>query len=343
MKPILCPMVLIAVFAVLPLHVAAKDVANTDETRMWEKFATHTYKNLNVSLNGELTPVFRTLGDFGELYEYFLKDQNPEKYEAYTKFLVEVLFNAGRGDVPEAMFANVVLELTPPAVVLASIAPHIGPGGKLEGSLDEKHSDLAKYIQRQPQQGHIGSANLIQYVRYLKSGKMGRFTNQVNHEVMINHMLRTDPQNAFVAMLWVDYDFRPYSRTPYGGKKDEIPKVQLLQMAYADISDYLYRMHYNMPKYPFPIPDGLERKVKSHLKLLIDHKRWWVRLYVAHLLKSERILRWPDILEKVGQDQNPSIQKIIESIRSESPQFLRKLNKGDLPNTRLKAAVRPKP
>ena len=229
-----------------------------DRSRIWELYATHTYSNLNAHVDGELTPVFRSLGGFGELQQYFDKDRNPEKYEAYHQFLVQVFANSRQGDVGEAIFASVLLEITPPNVLLEMIAPEIGPRGKLYGVLDGKHSDVAKHIQRQPQQGHIGSANLIQYVRYLRGGKSMVFTNQANHAVIVEHMLRTDPQNAFIAMLWVDYNFRPYSTTPYGGPKKQIPDVQSLQLAYADISDYLYRTRYDMPKYPFPIPDGLE-------------------------------------------------------------------------------------
>ncbi len=302
-----------------------------DRSSIWEHYAIHAYSNLNSRLNGDLTPVFRTLGDFGELQQYFEKDQNPEKYEAYRQLLVQVLGDAMRGDVGEAMFANALIEITPPNILLDMIASEIGPGGNLEGVLEGKYNDVAKHIQRQPQQGHMGSANFIQYVRYLRGGKSMEFTHQVNREVIIDHMLRTDPQNAFIAMLWVDYNFRPYSTTPYGGPKQQIPEVQSLQMAYADISDYLYRTRYDMPKYPFLIPDGLEDRVRSHLLRLSQHDHSWVRLYVAQLLKSERMLRWTDVLEAVSQNPDPSIQEVMASIKEENPGFTRRPNKGITP------------
>lgn len=298
-----------------------------DRSRIWEQYAIHAYSNLNTRLNGALTPIFRSLGGFGELQQYFDKDRNPEKYEAYRQFVVHAFVDAKQGDVGEAMFAGVLLELTPAPILLRMIAPEIGHGGQLEGILGGKHSDVAKHIQRQPQQGHIGRPNFIEYVRYLKGGRDRGYTSQTNAEAIVVHMFEADPQEAFAAMLWADYGFDSHSRNPHLHCKNDMPQVRQLQTAYADISDYLYRSRYDLPKHPFPYPEGLEDKVRAHLKNLADHNRWWVRLYVAHLLRTERMLRWPDVIDKVDTDQDPAIQGVMNSIKQEDPSFTRRPNK----------------
>jgi hypothetical protein len=311
--------------ASLSIHSLADEAR--DESRIWEKYAIHTYSNLNTRLNGDLAPIFRSLGDCGELHKCFDRDRNPEKYEAYRQFLIQVFADAKRGDVGEAMFANVLLELTPTHVLLPLIAPEIGPEGRLQGILDGKYSDVAKKIERRSQVIYQGNVNFDHYVSFLKGRKDRGYTSQTNATIIVEHMFQTQPQRAFVSMLWADYGFLPYSTTPYVHCKKDIHEVRQLQMSYADISDYLYRSHYHMPKYPFPLPSGLEERVRSHLYALAEHNRRWVRLYVAYLLKSERMLRWTDILEKVAKDPDPSIQRVIASINGEDPGFTRRPNK----------------
>jgi hypothetical protein len=109
-----------------------------DKSRIWEKYAVHTYSNLNAGANGELTQLFRAFGGFGEFHQYFDRDRNPKKYEAYLQFIIQVFADAMRGDVGAAMFANVVLEMTPTYVLLPMIAPEIGLQGRLHGILEGK-------------------------------------------------------------------------------------------------------------------------------------------------------------------------------------------------------------
>ena len=79
--------VLLLVFAAFSSVVAGEP---EDKGRNRENFAIHAYSNLNAAVNGELTPVFRSLGNFGELQQYFDKDRNPKKHEAYHQFIVQV-------------------------------------------------------------------------------------------------------------------------------------------------------------------------------------------------------------------------------------------------------------
>ncbi len=316
MKHISHPAAVIVLVAFLPLHGIAGEPKPEDKARIWEKYANHAYSSLNARLNGSLTPVFRALGNFGDLHEYFDKNSNPEKYEAYCQFLVQAFADAKDGDVGEAMFANVLLASTPPKVVLAAVAPHIGKGGRLEGILEGKHSDVAKHIQRQPQQGHIGPPSFIEYVRYLKGGKDRDFTKNVNAAVIVDHMLRTDPQEAFISMLWADYGFNPYKRgNCYLFCRNDTRAVRDLQLAYSDIADYLSRIRYS-----FPVRERQTADVATHLRRLTDHKKWWVRLYVACLITTEPQLREPELIRKLSNDHNEHVRAAIEYLAEEQSQ-----------------------
>ncbi len=288
-----------------------------DKARIWEKYATHAYSNLNASLNGELTPVFRFLGDFGELHKYFDQDRNPKKYAAYRQFLVQVLSDAMRGDVDEAMFANVLLELTPTHMLLPIIASEIGPQGRLHGILDGKGSDVAKKIERRSHVIYEGNVNFDHYVSYLKGRIHQGYSSQTNAEIIVEHMFRTEPQKAFISMLWADYGFLPYARgNCYLYCKKESQEVRKLQQMQADIRDYLFRSQYS-----FPVDEGTEDKVKAHLKALGQHEKPWVRLYLVCLMEKDRNLRFSGIIDPLADDPDERVRSAVTRIKKENPPY----------------------
>ena len=288
-----------------------------DKGRTWETFAVHAYSNLNASVNGELTPVFRSLGDVGDVQEYFDQDRYPRKYEAYRQFVVQVFADAMRGDVGEAMFANAVLEITPPRILLSMIAPEIGPQGKLHGILDGKGSDVARRIERRSQVIHEGNVNFDDYVSYLKGGKDRGYTTRSNAEVLVEHMFRTEPQKAFVAMLWADYGFLPYATgNGYVHCKEDSEEVRNLQRIQADIKDYLFRSQYS-----FPVVEENEARVKAHVKTLSQHGKAWVRLYLVCLMEHDRNLRFRGVIDPLVDDQDDRVRAAVGRINGEYPPF----------------------
>lgn len=301
------------------LAVSSSVLAGEPEgkARIWEDFAVHAYSNLNTAVNGELAPVFRSLGDVGELQQYFDQDRNPKKYEAYRQFIVQVFADAMRGDVGEAMFANVVLEMTPTRVLLPMIAPEIGPQGRLHGILDGKSGDVAKKIERRSQVIYEGNVNFDDYVSYLKGGKDRGYTTRTNAEVIVEHMFRTEPQKAFISMLWADYGFLPYARGNCylfcGKDSDEVRKLQQMQ---GDIKDYLFRSQYS-----FPVEKGQESRVKDHLLVLSQHGKAWVRLYLVCLMENDRNLRFRGIIDPLADDKDERVRAAVDRIKSEYPPF----------------------
>lgn len=298
-----------ALLSLLSLLGYAQEASPVNKSRIWEHAAIGTYSNLNTSLNGELTPVFRSLGDFGELYQYFDQDRHPEKYEAYRQFLVQAFFDAKHGDVGEAMFASVVLELTPPNILLQMITPEIGKDGKLSGLLDGT-SDVAKHIQLQNQQGYSGEPNFDNYVYYLRDNSNQGYNSLTNADIIVEHMFRAEPLKALTAMLWADYGFQPYARgNSYLRCKNEASEVRKLQQIQADIRDYLYRS-----KYSLPVEEGKEENIKSHLKALSQHPKAWVRLYLVCLVEKERQLRFSGIINSLVDDPDERVQAAVARI-----------------------------
>jgi len=304
-----------------------------DRSRIWEKYASHTYSNLNAQLNGELTPIFRSLGDFGELQKYFDKGRNPKEYEAYGQLLVEVLSDALRGHTGNAILGNVLLELTPTHVLLPMIAPEIGPKGKLHGLFDGKGSAVAKKIEGRSHTIYEANVTFDHYVSYLKGRSHQGYSSQTNADIIVEHMFRTEPQKAFISMLWADYGFLPYARgNCYLYCKKEAKEVRRLQQALADITDYMSRQRYS-----FPISDKEPERFLQHLKDLSHHSRWWVRLYVACLMEQQRavtnnlilgnfskdskadtvarIREWDVILEELSKDSYSHVANAIARIR----------------------------
>lgn len=318
------PIVVLIALAFLSLHGIAGEPKPEDRARVWEQYAIQAYSNLNARLNGNLTPIFRSLGDFGELHEYFDQDSNPEKYETYRQFLVQVFADAMRGDVGEAMFANVLLELTPPNVLLPMIAPEIGLDGRLQGVLDGENSDVAKRIERRSQIAYAGNVNFDYYVSYLKGKKNRGYASQTNADIIVEHMFRMEPQRAFTSMLWADYGFLPYARGNcylYCGKDTE--EVRRLQQAHAVISDFLFRCNYS-----FPIEDGQEKAVKDLLRQLSLHEKSWIRLFVVCLMEKERNLRFSAILDPLAKDSDERVRNAVARIKKEYPPWQEKPTEG---------------
>lgn len=53
----------------------------------------------------------------------------------------------------------------------------------------------------------------------------------------------------------------------------------------------------------------------GELRKLVDHKRWWVRLYVTYLLRESPPLRTPEFMEKLSKDEHPRVRHVIDEIK----------------------------
>lgn len=250
------------------------------EARRWEYYAVYKYPDLNEIK--EYKDLFKSFGDISYLHTYFSSSNYPKRYEAYKEFLIRVFEDAKKGDVGEAMFANVAIAVTPVRIIIEMISPEIGAGGRLEGILEGPNNDIAKYIQRQNQQGFAGDPNFDHYVYFLKGWKDKGIVDKSNTDVLIRHMFQVDSHHAFIAMLQIEYGFNAHSNKHiYLHCGEHTKEVKKLQIGQYEIEDFLYRSRYS-----FSISEELVTRVKLHLENLKSHEKWWVHLYVDSVLKK---------------------------------------------------------
>jgi hypothetical protein len=56
-------------------------------------------------------------------------------------------------------------------------------------------------------------------------------------------------------------------------------------------------------------------EVNELLAKLSEHDQWWVRLYVAAIMRRQPELRIDDVLERLDHDENASVRKAAPSVR----------------------------
>lgn len=311
---VLFSVVIFALCMSVPLSIAGTRAESPEEqARIWEKYATNTYGNLNTKMNGALSPIFKALGDLCSMYQYFDQENYPDKYVAYRELFVQALADSINGDVGKASFSIFLLEATPSDVVLRIIAPEIGPQGRLQGILDSNNDHVAKRIE---QRSHFetapgGNINFYMYVHYLMGKRMYGIADAPNTDVIIAHMFRVAPQNAFTAMLEADYGFKGLSGgyAKFGKEGEEVRRLQQIQ---EDISHALFYIHYS-----FLTREENIAVVKKSLCLLSEHDKWWIRLFVVCLMEKEQSLRLSDVIEKLSKDDNKHVRDAIDRVKKE--------------------------
>jgi len=283
-----------------------------DKSRMYEYMAIHKYSDLNEELGNKLTQAFEHLGDTGSFRStYFDKHRHPETHAAHLDFLVQVFDDQMNGvDVVEAMFAEYILEITPPHVVFEALIPYIGKRQKLENILGTKHlrsSSIACFLQRQSDYS-ARTPDFRIYANYIDAGCRGIGSSK-NNDALASHMLWVDPQEAFKNLL----------QLPMGtGYKVELDtaKRRALQIMQLDIIDYLSRRRYSSP-----IADGALEKVTNHLQLLAEHETWWLRQYAALVLTQKFGVPNKSIIGSLRDDPNPYVREVIEIYDTTDPRM----------------------
>jgi hypothetical protein len=300
----------IAFFAVTSGHSA--DIRfERDELTAFINASRVKFAPLSQKDAAEFDHMMRGLSGAATLTACFETDDHPNKARFYREFVVQTVDNSLRGDVGDAMFASLVLSVTPPRVILEAIAPELGPKGRLHALLDRPSPDTFESIQGQRIEGcNAGGADFDTYVRYLRDGPGGGLAPRPNAEVLVGHMFKTDVQEAFAAMLRIEYGFEPHSPHPYPPNGQRVGELRRFQVVWLDVGDYMGRMEYS-----FPIREGKRQQVELHLKALVQNPRWWVRLYVAEILRQRPELREPHLVAALLDDENPLVRKAMQSAR----------------------------
>ncbi|MCG8405901.1 MAG: hypothetical protein MI923_11965 [Phycisphaerales bacterium] len=110
---------------------------------------------------------------------------------------------------------------------------------------------------------------------------------------LVRHMYESDPGTALLAIM------RGYQlRDP-----DEMKLILWAEHVVADL--FWKRRH------GFLGPKAVEPAVIRQLRLLAQHERWWVRMYVAEILRRHPELARPQVLESLQDDAHPLVRETI--------------------------------
>jgi hypothetical protein len=88
---------------------------------------------------------------------------------------------------------------------------------------------------------------------------------------------------------------------------DDPPKEILLEAHIVEHAIWLKRYKFD-EQFRKALPEAKEQLTK-----LAERKEWWVRLYVAEIMRRHRELRMDDVLQKLRDDSNESVSKAAEA------------------------------
>jgi len=269
------------------------------------------FPGLTEEYGREFQELFRDLTAAASLGRFFEAQEDTREGRLYREFLLQSIDNSLRGGVGEAMFEALALSVTPPGTVLKAIAPELGPDGRLHGLLQQPSNNVFRHIQKQAPQGYPGRASFDLYVAFLRHARERGTGHRANAELLVAHMFNTDLQEGFLAMLRVEYGLEAESNRVYGPvasqSREELRHLQLIQ---HEVADYLFRQRYS-----FTQPGGLKHRVESHLRETSGHTKWWVRLYVAEILRQHAEFRQPEIVARLVDDGHPFVREAMQFAR----------------------------
>jgi hypothetical protein len=238
-----------------------------------------------------------------------LNDAVSDKHEIVKQIAV---FSMGpsEGHPLAALAVLDMLEL-PPKVVIRVLAPH----------LDSENVKLRSFV-RDWFQGHdkggpddpLKPVNFQDYVDYVRG--------QEPPDAFKEYIFQRSPSRALLVYYEADYrtraaaNIRAAAAVIRAEGEEEIeaakreaavdlaglpatPKDVLLA---EEVISHAVRMNKLGSEEAMP-------EAKRRLAELADHKEWWVRLYVAEMMRRHRMLRQDEVVAKLAKDENALVKK----------------------------------
>lgn len=271
----------------------------------YEQFAATRFAELDEKSGGKLNSLFQ---DFTAIAHarWFMQDEATA--EIYREFLVATLQAQMDGDVMEAMFANFIMRLTPPEIVLDAVVPELGASGRLPGILGDPRIDLADYLERHSLDGR-GKVDFRYYASYFQNHK-----NESLAGPLVKQMFRTAPGEAMQAMLSGTFGLSfPVEPKLPGARVKDTKEIRELLLAEHVLSDLIWHKEFN-----FGIGSQQLDKAKQVLASLSRHKQWWVRLYAAEILHRHPEFRTPEMMTRLANDEHKLIRQANARMEKES-------------------------
>jgi len=300
-------------FALFPPGDVSAQGGPSHEQLHWDEYIRASFRALEEYGPRELDLLAELVNGAARLDAFVHADDESPRLRLYREFVVKAIEDAWTGDVLQAMFMNLVIHVTPPAMLVEIVVPELGQEGRLKKLLEQPCHDVFRRIQEQGSQGYSGRASFEHYVRYFRDNVREGFARCPNAQLVVGHMVATDVQEAFLAMLEIDYGFDPDGSMYREVAPQQRQEVRRLQLAHHTIGDSLFRRRYG-----FPEPEGLNATVASLLRDLSGHEKWWVRLYVAEVLRLQAPVREAAVVESLSADPHPLVRQAIATITEQT-------------------------
>jgi len=272
----------------------------------------------NAFLSGKRTNTKTNWKGFREITN--LNELADDKEEIVKQ--VAIFASSPTSDEHRPLMALMILHMLdpPPKVVIPALAPYLDADnpqlrsfvhdwfqGHDNAGTDEtklkpvNFDDYADYVRKARQSENLPTA-FIQYLyerspnrAFLVFVRTDRQSNAVKGLKAIRKKL--EKQGAYTP------DGLPQPRT--GVEKNE------LLLAEHTISNAIWlRKHYYHERFP-----EASQLAKQQLSNLAEMDQWWVRLYVAEIMRRNRELRLADVLDRLSRDSNALVSKAVKSAR----------------------------
>jgi len=248
-----------------------------------------------------------------------LRDSVADKGEIVKQMAI---FASGpTSDEHRPLLVLMILDLLDPSpkVVIPALAPYLNAENKKlrsfardwfqahdNGGTDEtklkpvNFEDYADYVRKGRQGGNLPTA-FVQYI----------YERSPNRAFLI--FVRTDRQSNAVKGL----EAIRKKMEQQGANLNKLPRARAgvekneLLLAEHKISNAIW-----IKKYYFDdrFPEATQL-AKHELDKLAERDEWWARLYVAEIMRRNRELRLPDVLDRLSRDSNALVSKSAKSSR----------------------------
>lgn len=200
------------------------------------------------------------------------------------------------GDEQQPLMANMILQLLdlPPSIVIRVLAPY----------LSADNANLRSFV-RDWFQGHDNAAapgpglsplqrvNYEDYKNYVR-GLLN--TRQEAPAAFVDYIFERSPDRALLIFY--------YATAVQGGKEPDI----LLAEHIVSNAIWLKENKFD-DRFQKALPEAI-----AELAKLAKRKEWWVRFYVAEIMRQHRELRQADIAQQLTGDSNDPANKALEPL-----------------------------
>ena len=216
----------------------------------------------------------------------FLIEIEKLKQLGEPRVVAQLAFALGHADEKRGYPLMVVLEYLhlPPGAIVEGLAPHLFVNDRQVGRW------ITKLLNRI---GGNSTFNCDIFTAYLQGiRKQGDFPVNV-----VSYMYLRNASSALDVLLSVSSPREPAADTA--------------AIVFADhvIQDGIWKHGKSFNEMAIAAAAESSPKAQEQLAYLLKDKRWWVRMYVAAVLRNQKFLRTPELVDKLMHDENEAVKE----------------------------------